>query len=207
MKEVHYMDKIDGNKAVFKDGTVQEMDALILCTGYLHHFPFLPEDLKLKTHNRLYPPNLYKGVVWQNNQNLFYLGMQDQFHTFNMFDAQAWYVRDIIMNKITLPSADELAKDIDNWVKKEEALEDAYQMIDFQTDYCVDLCSAVDYPKIDFELIRKHFYDWEHHKEENILTYRDKSFSSPVTGTTGPSHHTTWLDAMDDSMSTYLDTK
>ncbi len=71
MKEVHYMDKIDGNKAVFKDGTVQEMDALILCTGYLHHFPFLPEDLKLKTHNRLYPPNLYKGVVWQNNQNLF----------------------------------------------------------------------------------------------------------------------------------------
>ena len=49
MKEVHYMDKIDGNKAVFKDGTVQEMDALILCTGYLHHFPFLPEDLKLKT--------------------------------------------------------------------------------------------------------------------------------------------------------------
>ena len=207
MKEVHYMDKIDGNKAVFKDGTVQEMDALILCTGYLHHFPFLPEDLKLKTHNRLYPPNLYKGVVWQNNQNLFYLGMQDQFHTFNMFDAQAWYVRDIIMNKITLPSADELAKDIDNWVKKEEALEDAYQMIDFQTDYCVDLCSAVDYPKIDFELIRKHFYDWEHHKEENILTYRDKSFSSPVTGTIGPSHHTTWLDAMDDSMSTYLDTK
>ena len=35
MKEVHYMDKIDGNKAIFKDGTVQEMDALILCTGYL----------------------------------------------------------------------------------------------------------------------------------------------------------------------------
>ena len=74
MKEVHYMDKIDGNKAIFKDGTVQEMDALILCTGYLHHFPFLSEDLKLKTHNRLYPPMLYKGVVWQNNHNLFYLG-------------------------------------------------------------------------------------------------------------------------------------
>ena len=207
MKEVHYMDRIEGNKAIFKDGTVQEMDALILCTGYLHHFPFLPEELKLKTHNRLYPPKLYKGVAWQDNPNLFYLGMQDQFHTFNMFDAQAWYVRDIIMNKITLPSNDEMEKDINNWVSKEEALEDAHQMIDFQTDYCVDLCSSIDYPKIDFELIRKNFYEWEDHKEENILTYRDKSFPSPVTGTVGPSHHTTWLEAMDDSMQTYLKTK
>ena len=207
MKEVHYMDRIEGNKAIFKDGTVQEMDALILCTGYLHHFPFLSEELKLKTHNRLYPPKLYKGVAWQDNPNLFYLGMQDQFHTFNMFDAQAWYVRDIIMNKISLPSNDEMEKDIKNWVSKEEALEDAHQMIDFQTDYCVDLCSSIDYPKIDFELIRKNFYEWEDHKEENILTYRDKSFPSPVTGTVGSSHHTTWLEAMDDSMQTYLKTK
>ncbi len=207
MKEVHYLDRIDGNKAVFKDGTVQEMDVLILCSGYLHHFPFLEEDLKLKTHNRLYPPSLYKGVVWENNNNLFYLGMQDQFHTFNMFDAQAWFVRDVILNKINLPSSEKISQDIDQWVKREESLEDPYQMIDFQTDYCVDLVKDTDYPKIDFELIKKHFYDWEHDKEDNILTYRDKSFSSPVTGSVGPSHHTTWLEAMDDSMKTYLSTK
>ena len=153
MKEVHYMDKIDGNKAVFKDGTVQEMDALILCTGYLHHFPFLPEDLKLKTHNRLYPPNLYKGVVWQNNQNLFYLGMQDQFHTFNMFDCQAWYARDVIMNKIKVPNDKEIESDINKWVAMEEKLENPDQMIDFQTEYTKELHEMSDYPKIDFELI------------------------------------------------------
>ena len=34
---------------------------------------FLEEDLKLNTHNRLYPPNLYKGVLWENNHNLFTL--------------------------------------------------------------------------------------------------------------------------------------
>ena len=207
MKEVHYLDRIDGNKAIFKDGTIQEMDVLILCSGYLHYFPFLEESLKLRTHNRLYPPNLYKGVVWEKNLNLFYLGMQDQFHTFNMFDAQAWYVRDIIMDKIYLPSKDLISQDIDEWVKKEEALEDPYQMIDFQTEYCLDLVKDTDYPTIDFELIKKHFYDWEHDKEANILTYRDKSFSSPVTGSIGPNHHTTWLKAMDDSMKTYLANK
>ena len=29
--------------------------------------------------------------------------MQDQWYTFNMFDAQAWYARDIILGKIKLP--------------------------------------------------------------------------------------------------------
>ena len=80
-------------------------------------------------------------------------------------------------------------------------------MIDFQTEYTKDLCSAVDYPKIDFELIRKHFYDWEHDKEIDILNYRNKSFSSAVTGSLAPIHHTKWIEAMDDSMDTFMKTK
>ena len=54
-------------------------------------------------------------------------------------------------------------------------------------------------------LIKKHFYDWEHDKEDNILTYRDKSFSSPVTGSVAPIHHTQWAVAMDDSLKAFLD--
>ena len=207
MKEVHYLKKLDGKKAIFKDGHIQDADAIILCTGYLHHFPFIEEKLKLKTHNRLYPPKLYKGVVWQDNHNIFYLGMQDQFHTFNMFDAQAWYVRDVIMNKISLPSDKEISEDINQWVRKEENLKDPLQMIDFQTEYTKDLCNIIDYPKIDLELIRKHFHNWEHNKEEDILHYRNKSFSSAVTGSVAPLHHTDWLEAMDDSMETFMRTK
>jgi len=37
------------------------------------------------------------------------------------------------------------------------------------------------------------------------MTYRNKSFSSPVTGSVGPVHHTPWETAMDDSMKTFLD--
>ena len=205
MKEVHYLDRLEGKTAIFKDGTKQETDVLILCTGYLHHFPFLDENLKLKTHNRLYPPKLYKGVVWQENPKLLYLGMQDQFHTFNMFDCQAWYARDVIMDKIKTPSDDEMEKDINKWVAMEEKLENPDQMIDFQTEYTKELHELSDYPNIDFELIRKHFKEWEHHKVENILTYRNKSFSSPVTGSIAPIHHTPWDKAMDDSMKTFLE--
>ena len=207
IKEVHHLDRLDGKNVIFKDGHTQDADAIILCTGYLHHFPFLEDRLKLTTHNRLYPPKLYKGVAWQDNLNLFYLGMQDQFHTFNMFDAQAWYVRDMIMNKILPPSSDEIAKDIIGWLNKEEKLDDPLQMIDFQTDYIINLCNEVDYPKIDLKLIRSHFYQWEHDKVENILNYRNKSFSSAVTGSVATLHHTNWLEAMDDSMETFMKTK
>ena len=207
MKEVHYLDRLEGNKAIFKDGYEKNTDAIILCTGYLHYFPFLEESLKLKTGNRLYPPQLFKGVVWQNNHQLMYLGMQDQFHTFNMFDCQAWYVRDVIMNKIKLPSDEAIEKDINKWVLEEEVLADPIQMIDFQTEYTKDLHAASNYPKIDFELIREHFKVWEHHKVDDIMTYRNNSFSSPVTGTVASIHHTPWAEAMDDSMKTFMRSK
>ncbi len=205
VKEVFHLDRLEGHKAIFKDGHVQEADAIILCTGYLHHFPFLSEDLKLKTRNRLYPPKLYKGVVWQDNHKLFYLGMQDQFHTFNMFDCQAWFVRDVIMDKIKLPDKSEIEKDINKWVALEENIKNQSEMIDFQTEYNKELHKFSDYPKIDFELIRNIFKEWEHHKVENILTYRNKSFPSPVTGSEAPIHHTPWETAMDDSLKTFLD--
>ena len=206
IKEVHQLERIDGNQAIFQDGHVQEADVIILCSGYLHHFPYLEEDLKLKTHNRLYPPQLYKGVVWQDNHQLFYLGMQDQFYTFNMFDAQAWYARDVIMGAITLPEPDAISGDIDSWVTREEALENPTEQIDFQTEYSKDLCKHTDYPPIDWDKMAQTFKDWEHHKEDDIMTYRDRAFSSSVTNTESPVHHTPWADAMDDSMETYLDT-
>jgi hypothetical protein len=54
------------------------MDAIVLCTGYRHWFPFIEDNLRLRTNNVLYPPDLYKGVVWTGNPKLMYLGMQDR---------------------------------------------------------------------------------------------------------------------------------
>jgi len=56
------------------------MDAIILCTGYIHHFPFMEDKLKLKTQNRLVPAMLHKGILFKDNHNLMYLGMQDQWY-------------------------------------------------------------------------------------------------------------------------------
>ena len=179
---------------------------MILCTGYQHHFPFMADDLRLKTHNRLWPPGLYKGVMWIDNPQLVYLGMQDQYYTFSMFDAQAWYARDVMLGRIALPAREEMERDSAAWAAREEALRNPIEDIDFQTDYCKELSAATDYT-IDWDVQCENFKAWEHHKDEDITTYRDHAHISPVTGTRAPVHHTKWWEALDDSMETFMDTR
>ncbi|MYK31696.1 MAG: NAD(P)/FAD-dependent oxidoreductase, partial [Boseongicola sp. SB0670_bin_30] len=180
------------------------VDAIVLCTGYLHHFAFLPDDLRLKTPNVLASNDLYKGVVWNRNPDLFYLGMQDQWFTFNMFDAQAWYVRDIIMGRIEVPDLAAREADVQARQEAEAALEDDYACIDYQADYTEELIADTDYPSFDIGAASKAFYEWKKHKKKNIMTFRDHGYSSPMTGTMAPPHHTPWKDALDDSLEDYL---
>ncbi len=198
------LQKLVNKTAHFKDGSTKEVDAIILCTGYQHHFPFMAEDLRLKTTNRLWPLGLYKGVVWEENPRLHYIGMQDQFYTFNMFDAQAWYARDVILGRIKLPKLDAMKKNSKAWRKREEKLENAEQMIWFQGDYVKELIDATDYPSFDVESVNKTFLEWEHDKMYDIMAYRNKSYRSLMTGTMSPAHHTPWRDELDDSMEAYL---
>ncbi|MDO6564977.1 NAD(P)/FAD-dependent oxidoreductase [Amphritea sp. 1_MG-2023] len=204
-EEKPLLQRVDTDTAYFADGTSRKIDAIILCTGYLHHFPFIDESLRLKCDNRLWPLDLYKGVVWEDNPQMFYLGMQDQWYTFNMFDAQAWYVRDIIMGRIDLPETkEEMSANSMEWHKKEDTLTTAEEMFTFQGDYILELIEATDYPTFDIEGVRQTFLEWKHHKKEDIMTFRDYSFRSLMTGTMSPPHHTPWIDALDDSLEAYL---
>ncbi|MDA8746878.1 NAD(P)/FAD-dependent oxidoreductase [Litoreibacter sp.] len=203
-EEVPLLTKVDGNTAHFKDGTSKHVDAVLLCTGYQHHFPFMAEDLRLKTANRLATADLYKGVAWVHNPDLFYLGMQDQWFTFNMFDAQAWWVRDAIMGKISLPSKAEMQADVADRIAREDAGEDDYDAIWYQGDYVKELIGETDYPSFDVEQACKVFKEWKGHKKMGIMTFRDNSYKSVMTGTMAPVHHTPWKDALDDSLEVYL---
>ncbi len=204
INEVPLLTKVEGSRVYFRDGTSADYDAIILCTGYLHHHPFMEDNLRIKSRNRLYPPNLYKGIFWWGNPKLMYIGMQDQYYTFNMFDAQAWYARDVVLGRIKLPSLTDQTIDMQKWIAAEEAIEDAFQAIDFQTEYVRDLITPTDYPRLDVDMVARLFKEWEHHKAADILTYRDQSYPSTLTGTTAPKHHTPWMKCLDDSFEAYL---
>jgi trimethylamine monooxygenase len=93
------------------------------------------------------------------------------------------------------------------WRARELTAHYESEQVAFQGDYVKSLIQATDYPLFDIEGVNSAFNDWKHHKRENILTYRDRSFRSLITGTVAPLHHTPWLAAMDDSMESFLNGK
>ena len=111
---------------------------------------------------------------------------------------------DVMLGRIELPSAAEMAADSAAWLEREEALGTAYEEIDFQGDYTQDLVDATDYPDFDIPEVNRMFKQWKDDKKADIMNYRDKGFRSTLTGTMAPVHHTPWMEAMDDSMETYL---
>lgn len=203
-EEVPLLERVEKKIAHFKDGTSKEVDAILLCTGYLHHFPFMEDKLRLRTANRLATADLYKGIVWVPNPKLFYLGMQDQWYTFNMFDAQAWYARDVMMDRIGVPERDKRQSDVAARVEAEDAIEDDYGAIRYQGDYVKELMADTDYPEFDIGQSNEAFFQWKKHKKKNIMGFRDNGYISPMTGAKAPPHHTKWVDALDDSLESYL---
>jgi trimethylamine monooxygenase len=203
-QEVPLLQKLEGKTATFKDGTTKDVDAVILCTGYKHHFPFMEDKLRLRTPNVLASDDLYKGVAYIKNPDLFYIGMQDQWFTFNMFDAQAWWARDVIMGRISVPDQAAMQADIDDRQAREGALEDDYACIWYQGDYVKELIAETDYPTFDLEGACQAFKEWKGHKKVDIMTFRNNAYKSVITGTMAPIHHTPWKDALDDSLEEYL---
>ncbi|MEI7969893.1 MAG: NAD(P)/FAD-dependent oxidoreductase [Betaproteobacteria bacterium] len=195
---------VDGKRVFFSDGSSKEIDAIILCTGYLHHFPFIEESLRLRTNNRLWPLDLYKGIFWERNPRLMYLGMQDQWYSFNMFDAQAWYARDVVLGRIPLPDYDTMHAEDLRWREDELTLQTAREMYEYQGEYIRQLIAATDYPTFDIDAVNATFLQWKQDKADDIMGYRDKCYRSVMTGSMAVPHHTPWLEALDDSLEAYL---
>jgi len=168
-------------------------------------FPFLPNDLRLKTAIRLATTDLYKGVAWVHNPKLFFIGMQDQWFTFNMFDAQAWWVRDAIMERISIPADKKLLRrDVADRIEGEDAGQDAHDAINYQGHYVKELIAETDYPSFDVDGACEAFFKRKEHKKAGIIDFRNNAYKSIITGTMAPVHHTPWKDALEDSMKSYL---
>src|SRR5690554_2136769 len=204
IEEKPLVEYFEDDIAYFSDGTSRRFDAVIMCTGYLFHFPFLPDELRLQTHNCLYPENLYKGVFWQPNPKLIYLGMQDQYFTFNMFDAQAWYARDVILGGIELPDLATREADEKKWLAEYEKVQTVDQEIDFQALYIRDLTNVTDYPEFAVEKQGEIFKQWQKDKKVDIMGFREKSYRSTLTNTLAPELPQPWLEILDDTLDHFL---
>ena len=198
----------DGGTARFSDGTSKDVDALILCTGYLHHFPFLPDELRLKTHNRLNPPGLYKGVAYSRRSRRSSISECKTSTTPSPCSTRrpgtcatsSW-------NDISLPSPEADGKRY----RRLDGSREGQTRGSVPGDRLPGRLHArspegcrLPRPSTSISQLQE-FKEWEHHKEENILTYRDKCIPlavhwQHVTASQG----TRGCRAMDDSLESYV---
>ena len=205
IKEVPLLVKIDGETAHFQDGSSQDVNTIIFCTGYLDYFPFIDDNLRIRSTNGLYPPDLYKTIFWLDQPRLIYLGMQRLTFSFNINNIQAWYARDFILGKITLPlTKEEMMSDMELWQEKARTVRTLVEYLDFFRDYVLNLLDATEYSRFDLNAMVDIYLEHLKFRVKNIIIWRDKTYRSVLTNTMAKQHHTPWLNEMDDTIENFI---
>ena len=100
-----------GGKTVrFVDGTEEEIDLVIYCTGYKITFPFFAPEALSAPDNRLL---LYRRVASVERPGLYFIGfIQPLGPIMPLAEAQVEWVADLLAGKAVLPAAEEMRREI-----------------------------------------------------------------------------------------------
>ncbi len=106
------IDRFAGARTVrFVDGSEEEIDLVVYCTGYKVTFPFLRPDLVSARDNRL---RLYRLVASIEHPGLYFIGfVQPLGAIMPIAEAQSEWVGDLLEGRGALPSAAEMEAEID----------------------------------------------------------------------------------------------
>ncbi|HVD38634.1 MAG TPA: NAD(P)/FAD-dependent oxidoreductase, partial [Solirubrobacterales bacterium] len=100
----------DGRTIRFVDGSEEEIDLVVYCTGYKMTFPFFDPKVLAAPDNRL---PLYRRVVSVERPGLYFVGfIQPLGPIMPLAEAQCEWVADLLGGRATLPPAGEMKREI-----------------------------------------------------------------------------------------------
>ncbi|HEU4513790.1 MAG TPA: NAD(P)-binding domain-containing protein [Nocardioidaceae bacterium] len=107
------IDRFEGRKVFFVDGSAAEVDTVVYCTGYKVTFPFLDERVVRAEDNHI---DLYRRVVDPEHPGLYFVGLiQPLGAIMPLAEIQAEWVGDLIGGVGILPSYDEMRRQIEEY--------------------------------------------------------------------------------------------
>ncbi|HET8560360.1 MAG TPA: NAD(P)-binding domain-containing protein [Marmoricola sp.] len=107
------IDRFEGSKVFFTDGTAGEYDVVVYCTGYKVSFPFLDESVVSSADNHI---DLYRRVVDPEHPGLYFLGLiQPIGAIMPLAEAQAEWVADLVTGVGALPSKAEMRRQVEDY--------------------------------------------------------------------------------------------
>jgi dimethylaniline monooxygenase (N-oxide forming) len=105
------IERLDGDRVVFTDGTAVHADLVIYCTGYKISFPFFHEDFVSAKDNQL---RLYKFMFHPRVAGLYFLGLiQPLGAIMPIAERQSALIARHLTGAYALPGHGEMERDID----------------------------------------------------------------------------------------------
>ncbi len=94
----------------FVDGSAHEVDVVVYCTGYKVSFPFLDQRVVRTEDNHV---DLFRRVVHPDHPGLYFVGLiQPIGAIMPLAEAQSHWVADLVTGAASLPSYDEMWRQI-----------------------------------------------------------------------------------------------
>jgi cation diffusion facilitator CzcD-associated flavoprotein CzcO len=110
------VERLDGDRVWFADGTVEQIDAIIYCTGYKITFPFLDPEIIAARDNQI---DLYHRVVAPNHAGLYFIGLvQPLGAIMPLAEAQSKWVADLLTGRAALPDIAEARREISRYARR-----------------------------------------------------------------------------------------
>jgi dimethylaniline monooxygenase (N-oxide forming) len=105
------IERFAGGRSVrFVDGSEEEIDLVVYCTGYKMTFPFFDPKVLAAPENRL---PLYRRVVSVERPGIYFVGfIQPLGPIMPLAEAQAEWIADLLSGRATLPPAGEMKREI-----------------------------------------------------------------------------------------------
>ncbi len=102
--------ELDGDGVIFTDGTREQIDCIVYATGYKVTFPFFkPETIAVKDNDL----PLFQRVFHPQYRDLFFLGLlQPLGAIMPLAEVQSQWISKYLVGEYALPSADEMARNI-----------------------------------------------------------------------------------------------
>jgi len=187
--------KIEGRKFTFGDDYEAEFDIVIYCTGYKHAYPFLEEPLRLNCPNAYYLPGLYKGIVYQECNQLFYIGAQNLAYSWPLFLNSSLWLAELLSGNFDLPSLEIMKEHTDEWVDKNNNIKSVIDVLTVQEGHIQDLAKDCGNPKEMDCLHHDTLVAWETSRAENIFTHREICHTSKYTKIKASAPSKPWKEA------------
>jgi cation diffusion facilitator CzcD-associated flavoprotein CzcO len=100
-----------GDKVSFIDGTVEEIDVIVYCTGYWVSFPFFDREYISAPDNEIHP---FLQVALPDRPGVWFVGLLQPLGSIQpAAEAQSKWIADLIAGHARLPSEPEMRRDIE----------------------------------------------------------------------------------------------